>query len=83
RPVRVALTRRQMFSLVGHRSATVQRVRLGADADGRLRALEHTALSATSTVREFVEPSAAYGRVMYDADGHRTDHRVLPLDIPT
>ncbi|MEU5248826.1 molybdopterin cofactor-binding domain-containing protein, partial [Streptomyces asoensis] len=38
RPVRVVLTRRQMFTLAGHRSPTVQRVRLGADADGRLRA---------------------------------------------
>ena len=39
RPVRVVLTRRQMFSLAGYRSPTTQRVRLGADADGRLRAL--------------------------------------------
>ncbi|WP_223768868.1 xanthine dehydrogenase family protein molybdopterin-binding subunit [Streptomyces huiliensis] len=83
RPVRIALTRRQTFSLIGHRSATVQRVRLGAGADGRLRALDHAALSATSTVHEFVEPSAAYARSMYDASGHRTVHRVLPLDVPT
>ncbi|GHF21120.1 xanthine dehydrogenase family protein molybdopterin-binding subunit [Streptomyces morookaense] len=83
RPVRIALTRPQMFSLIGHRSRTAQRVRLGAGTDGRLRALEHTALSATSTLREFVEPSAAYGRTMYDANGHRTVNNVLPLDVPT
>ncbi|MEV6671760.1 xanthine dehydrogenase family protein molybdopterin-binding subunit [Streptomyces sp. NPDC051162] len=83
RPVRAALTRSQMFSLIGHRSPTAQRVRLGADTDGRLRALEHTALSATSTVREFVEPSATYGRSMYDASGHRTVHSVVALDVPT
>ncbi|MCZ9338850.1 molybdopterin-dependent oxidoreductase, partial [Streptomyces sp. TRM76130] len=58
RPVRVVMTRRQMFSLAGYRSPTVQRVRLGAGADGRLRALEHRSLSQTSTVYEFVEPSA-------------------------
>ncbi|RLV10384.1 oxidoreductase [Streptomyces griseocarneus] len=83
RPVRVVLTRAQMFTLIGHRSPTAQRVRLGAGADGRLRALEHTALSATSTVREFIEPSAQYGRSMYDADGHRTVHSVVRLDVPT
>ncbi|KNB50589.1 xanthine dehydrogenase family protein molybdopterin-binding subunit [Streptomyces caatingaensis] len=83
RPVRVALTRAQTFTLIGHRSATAQRVRLGAGADGRLRALEHTALSATSTVQEFVETSAAYGRSLYDARGHRTVDSVVPLDIPT
>ena len=38
-PVKLALTRQQMFSLVGYRTPTIQRVRLGADADGRLTAI--------------------------------------------
>ncbi|WP_327294812.1 xanthine dehydrogenase family protein molybdopterin-binding subunit [Streptomyces sp. NBC_01197] len=83
RPVRVVLTRRQMFSLAGYRSPTAQRLRLGADADGRLRALEHSSLSLTSSVHEFVEPSAAVPRVMYDADAHHTAVRVVRLDVPT
>ncbi|MFF8916453.1 xanthine dehydrogenase family protein molybdopterin-binding subunit [Streptomyces sp. NPDC015032] len=83
RPVRVVLTRRQMFSLVGFRSPTAQRIRLGADADGRLRAFDHQALSLTSTVHEFVESSAMLGRVMYDADAHHTVHRLVRLDVPT
>ncbi|MFF1476894.1 xanthine dehydrogenase family protein molybdopterin-binding subunit [Streptomyces sp. NPDC058301] len=83
RPVRVVLTRRQMFSLVGYRSPTTHRVRLGADADGRLRAFGHEAQNLTSTVREFVEQSAAFGRVMYDADAHRTANRLVRLDVPT
>ncbi|RZB19967.1 xanthine dehydrogenase family protein molybdopterin-binding subunit [Streptomyces sp. F001] len=83
RPVRVVLTRRQMFSLAGYRSPTAQRVRLGADADGRLRALEHRSLSVTSTVHEFVEPSSGPARVMYDADAHHTANEVVRLDVPT
>ncbi|MEU4657865.1 xanthine dehydrogenase family protein molybdopterin-binding subunit [Streptomyces sp. NPDC023723] len=83
RPVRVVLTRRQMFSLTGYRSPTLQRVRLGADADGRLRALEHRSLSQTSTVHEFVEPSAGVARVMYDAAAHRTVNDVVRLDVPS
>ncbi|WP_445281666.1 xanthine dehydrogenase family protein molybdopterin-binding subunit [Streptomyces sp. DSM 118148] len=83
RPVRVVLTRRQMFSLAGYRSPTTQHVRLGADATGRLRALEHTSLNVTSTVHEFVEPSAGVARVMYDADAHHTANRVVRLDVPT
>ncbi|WP_181763757.1 xanthine dehydrogenase family protein molybdopterin-binding subunit [Streptomyces albidus (ex Kaewkla and Franco 2022)] len=83
RPVRVVLTRRQMFSLIGYRSPTTQRIRLGADADGRLRALEHDSLSLTSTVHEFVEASAGVARVMYDAPAHRTANRVVRLDVPT
>ncbi|MEV6564733.1 xanthine dehydrogenase family protein molybdopterin-binding subunit [Streptomyces kronopolitis] len=83
RPVRVVLTRRQMFSLIGYRSPTAQRVRLGADADGRLRAFAHHAESVTSTVREFIERSADMGRVMYDADAHHTANQVVALDVPT
>ncbi|MGW0472477.1 xanthine dehydrogenase family protein molybdopterin-binding subunit [Streptomyces coeruleorubidus] len=83
RPVRVVMTRRQMFSLAGYRSPTAQRVRLGADADGRLRALEHQSLNMTSSVHEFVEPSAAASRAMYDADAHHTASQVVRLDVPT
>ncbi|MFF9077438.1 xanthine dehydrogenase family protein molybdopterin-binding subunit [Streptomyces sp. NPDC014872] len=83
RPVRVVLTRHQMFSLVGYRSPTAQRVRLGADADGRLRAFDHQALNLSSTVHEFIESSAVLGRVMYDADAHHTLHRLVRLDVPT
>ncbi|MFJ2766621.1 xanthine dehydrogenase family protein molybdopterin-binding subunit [Streptomyces sp. NPDC087300] len=83
RPVRIALTRRQVYSLVGHRSPTAQRVRLGADADGRLRVLDHTSLSRTSRLDEFVEMGANFGRSMYDAGAHRTVNSVVPLDVPT
>ncbi|MGW7418689.1 xanthine dehydrogenase family protein molybdopterin-binding subunit [Streptomyces sp. NPDC054813] len=83
RPVRVVLTRRQMFSLVGYRSPTAQRVRLGADPDGRLRALEHRSLNLSSTVHEFLEPAAMPARVLYDAPAHHTVHRIVRLDVPT
>ncbi|WP_326807150.1 MULTISPECIES: xanthine dehydrogenase family protein molybdopterin-binding subunit [unclassified Streptomyces] len=83
RPVRVAMTRRQMFTLTGHRSPTAQRVRLGADAEGRLRALEHRSVSRTSAVYDFAEPAAAAGRSLYDAEAHHTDVRVVHLDVPT
>ncbi|WP_329446526.1 xanthine dehydrogenase family protein molybdopterin-binding subunit [Streptomyces canus] len=83
RPVRVVMTRRQMFSLTGYRSPTRQRLRLGADADGRLRALEHRSLSATSTVHEFIETAAGPARTMYGADAHHTANRLVRLDVPT
>ncbi len=41
RPVKVTLTRQQMFQITDHRSATVQRIRLGADRDGRIQAMAH------------------------------------------
>ncbi|MER5883385.1 xanthine dehydrogenase family protein molybdopterin-binding subunit [Streptomyces sp. NPDC001941] len=83
RPVRVSMTRRQTFSLIGYRSPTIQHVRLGADTEGRLHAFDHTSTSATSTVKEFVEAAAGYARTMYDAPGHRTTNNVVALNVPT
>jgi xanthine dehydrogenase YagR molybdenum-binding subunit len=83
RPVKLALTRRQMFAMVGYRTPTIQRVRLGADTDGRLVAIGHDALSQTSTLAEFVEQTAVFTRMMYAGPHRRTTHRVVRLDVPT
>lgn len=83
RPVRLTLTRRQTFAITGYRSPTAQRVRLGAEPDGRLRAFGHEALNLTSTLRPFMETSAALGRILYDATAHHTTHRVVDVDMPT
>lgn len=82
RPVKFALTRRQMFSLVGYRTPTIQRLRLGADRDGRLDVLVHDVIEQTSKVKEFAEQSAVCSRMMYAAPHRRTTHRLAPLDVP-
>jgi xanthine dehydrogenase YagR molybdenum-binding subunit len=83
RPVRVVLTRQQLFSMVGYRTPTLHRVRLGADADGTLVAVDHIAYTQTSTVLEFAEQAAVYARVMYATPNLRTRHRIAALDVPT
>ncbi|RCG23740.1 xanthine dehydrogenase family protein molybdopterin-binding subunit [Streptomyces diacarni] len=83
RPVKLALPRREMPAVVGHRAPTVQRLRLGARDDGTLAALQHDVATHTSTLKEFVEQAAVPSRVMYGADGIRTGHRVVRLDVPT
>ena len=83
RPVRVVMTRAQMYHLTGYRTPTVQRIRIGADATGRLLTLDHLAYQQTSTVLEFTEQTAAISRSMYEAENLRTDHRVVKLDVPT
>jgi xanthine dehydrogenase YagR molybdenum-binding subunit len=82
RPVKLALTRQQMFALAGHRTPTIQRIRLGADADGRLTAICHEAVEHTSTVKEFAEQTAVGTRMMYAAPHRRTAHRLAALDVP-
>jgi xanthine dehydrogenase YagR molybdenum-binding subunit len=82
RPVKFALTRQQMFSLVGYRPPSIQRVQLGADAGGRLVAIAHDVVAQTAKAKEYAEQVAVCSRVMYAAPDRRTTHRVAALDVP-
>ena len=82
RPVKFALTRRHMFSLVGYRPETIQRVRLGAGEDGRLGVLVHDVVEATSRAKEYAEMSGTCSRTMYATPARRTTHRLAALDTP-
>jgi xanthine dehydrogenase YagR molybdenum-binding subunit len=83
RPVKLALTRQQMFALTSYRPPSIQRVRLGADADGRLEAIDHEAITQTSRVHEYVDQIGASTRIVYAAPNRRVVHRVVRLDVPT
>jgi xanthine dehydrogenase YagR molybdenum-binding subunit len=82
RPVKFALTRQQMFSGVGYRTPTIQRIRLGAGLDGRLAATCHDVIAQTAKLKEFAEQAAVPTRTMYATRSRRTTHRVAPLDVP-
>jgi xanthine dehydrogenase YagR molybdenum-binding subunit len=81
-PVKIALTRQQIFHLVGVRPASSQRVRLGAGRDGRLAALAHEVTMHTNPHAEYAEQSATAARVLYAAPNRLTRHRLTPLDLP-
>ncbi|MFD9743699.1 xanthine dehydrogenase family protein molybdopterin-binding subunit [[Kitasatospora] papulosa] len=83
RPVQLALPRRYMAAIVGHRAPTLQRVRLGADRDGVLSSVSHEVVTQTSRIKEFVEQAAVPARVMYASPHSRTEHRVAALDVPS
>jgi len=81
-PVKVVMTRQQIFQLLGLRSTTLQRVRLGATRAGRLVALGHDVTMHTSTVAEYAEQTATSARPMYAAPNRLTRHRLTELDLP-
>jgi xanthine dehydrogenase YagR molybdenum-binding subunit len=65
RPVKLSLTRRMMFSSVGYRPRTEQRIRLGASSDGKLLALGHDYLNSTSILDDFEEGCAEATPYLY------------------
>ncbi len=82
RHVKLALTRQQMFDMVGYRTPTNQHVRLGAMPDGSLTAISHEVVEQTATVKEYAEQTATPTWMMYAAPHRKTSHRLAPLDVP-
>ena len=83
RPVKLVVTRPQMFALVGHRPKTVQTLALGCDSQGHLVALRHDTVSETSQFDEFVEASSTVSRYTYSCPNVITTHRLVRIDAPT
>jgi xanthine dehydrogenase YagR molybdenum-binding subunit len=83
RPVKLALTRAQMFGPVGHRGQTRQRLRLGMETNGRLTAISHHAIAATSSFDEFIEPAAGVSRMLYASPAIAIAHEAARNDIGT
>lgn len=80
-PVKVSLTRQQVFHCVGVRQISSQRVRLGAGPDGRLVAIAHDVTMATNPVVEYGELTATTTRSLYAAPNRLTTSRLTPLDV--
>src|SRR3954469_9850711 len=83
RPVKVMLSRREMYYGTGFRAYTVQRVALGASRAGRLMALMHEDYQETSTFEEYTEAVLDASRFLYSCPNVYTRHRIAPLDVHT
>jgi xanthine dehydrogenase YagR molybdenum-binding subunit len=81
RPVRLQLTRAQMYSMVGHQAATVQTIALGAERDGKLTGIRHDSVNPTSLFDDYVEYAAMASRHLWHASGGiATSHRVVHVN---
>ena len=82
RPVRLMLTRQQMYGL-SFRPATIARLQLGAKQDGTLDAIAHEAISVTSKFENFVRNDVGWADLLYKSPNTKFEHRLAALDIPT
>jgi len=81
RPVKLTLTREQMFTQVGYRPLTVQKIGLGATASGKLVGITHESHSQTAVYEEFTENAVACSRFLYASPNANTRYRVVPLNV--
>jgi xanthine dehydrogenase YagR molybdenum-binding subunit len=82
RPVRVVLTRQQMYSL-GYRPAMIQRIELGAKANGTLDAITHDAITVTSQYEDFHRNETTWSALLYKSGAAKYTHKLARLDLPT
>ena len=81
RPVRLQLSRAQMYSMVGHQAGTVQTIALGANSDGNLSGICHDSINPTSVFDDYVEYAAMASRHLWRASGGiATSHRVIHVN---
>lgn len=81
RPVKLVLTRAQMFTSLGHRPMSVQRIRMGASRDGRLTAIAHEATSPLAMAGEFFNPVASGTAEAYACANVTTRDRQVRLHV--
>jgi xanthine dehydrogenase YagR molybdenum-binding subunit len=83
RPVKLMLSRREMYYGVGYRPHTIQRVALGASRDGRLTAIVHDAYQETSSYEEYSEALLNASRFLHSCPNVFTRHRLAPMNVHT
>src|SRR6202030_4186005 len=80
RPVKLVLRREQMYGPGGHRAPTRQTLRMGADDDGKLTALDHRTKTTSSTFDDFFEPASDISHALYASPAIATSHEAVRVD---
>ena len=83
KPVKLVLRREQMYGPVGHRAPTRQTMRIGADGEGALTAIDHHAKTTSSTFDDFFEPAADASHTLYASPAISTSHEAVRVDTGT
>jgi xanthine dehydrogenase YagR molybdenum-binding subunit len=84
RPVKLQLTRAQMYSMVGHQASTIQTVTLGADNNGKLTGIRHESISPTPVFDNYIEYAALGTRSIWGAEGGiSTNHKTVKVNRNT
>jgi xanthine dehydrogenase YagR molybdenum-binding subunit len=81
KPVKLMLTRDQMFTSVGYRPQAIQKIGMGASKDGKLFGITHEATAMTASYQEFTEGIVNGSRGLYACPNVTTRYKIYPLDL--
>lgn len=83
KPIKLMLTRNQMFTLVGYRPEAWQKIKLGADDKGKFTGLLHQSKNTTSLYENFTENITRISRLAYGFENLKTEMVSVPLNLST
>ena len=83
KPVKLVLSRQDMFTSVGYRPYTWQKIGLGATADGKLLGITHEASGQTSVYEDFTEGAVNISQLMYACPNVNTRYKLVSLNVNT
>jgi xanthine dehydrogenase YagR molybdenum-binding subunit len=81
RPVKLVLTRKQMYSSIGYRPTSRQRLAIGTDRSGRITAMIHEGHTESARYATYEDGITASPKFMYTCPNMRSVYRVVPLDV--
>lgn len=81
RPVKAQLTRQQIFHALYGRSQTLQRIRLGADENGKLLAVAQDSIVAQKPGIGFFEPVALGALALYAGAARQFTTKIVHLNV--
>lgn len=83
KPVQLVLPRPQMFTTVGHRPETLQRLRLATDEQGRLVSIRHESYNSTSTIDAYTENCGGVTKSLYSCANVHVSHKIAEVNRGT
>jgi xanthine dehydrogenase YagR molybdenum-binding subunit len=81
KPVKLVLDRDQMFGPVGCRPTTLNKIKLGASADGKLMAMQHDAVMHASVLEDFTEHSAGVTKMLYMSENNAVTEKLVDTNL--
>jgi xanthine dehydrogenase YagR molybdenum-binding subunit len=82
RPVRLELTRAQLFTLAGRRQQTRQELAVGFGTDGRLTGIDLDVLAPTAMHAEYSDTTGGVARYLYACSNVSSGHRLIRTNEP-
>ena len=81
RPVKLVLTRKQMYSGIGYRPTSWQRLGVGTGADGRITVLTQQARTETARYADYEDSVTSLAKFLYQSPNMSSQYRLVPLDV--